>query len=58
MMMAELPVPPGFALTIDAYQQLWSDRSLVDEVNGLLQSIDHDDAREPTSRRHGAFGQR
>ena len=53
MMMAELPVPPGFALTIDAYQQLWSDRSLVDEVNGLLQSIDHDDVRAniETSRR-------
>jgi len=53
MMMAELPVPPGFALTIDGYQQLWSNRDLVDTVNGLLQSIDHDDARAniETSRR-------
>ncbi len=44
MMMAELPVPPGFAITIDAYQLLWFDRALVDEVNGLLRNIDHDNA--------------
>ncbi len=43
MMMAELPVPPGFALTTVAYEQLWTDRDLVDEANGLLRSIDHDD---------------
>lgn len=43
MMMAELPVPPGFAVAITAYQQIWSDRSLVDGVNNLLQGIDHDD---------------
>ena len=43
MMMAELPVPPGFALTIDGYQQIWSNKRLVDEVNELLRSIDHDD---------------
>ena len=53
MMVAELPVPPGFALTIDGYQQLWSDRELVKAVNDLLRSIDHDDARAniETSRR-------
>lgn len=43
MMMAELPVPPGFAITTVAYEQLWTDRALVDEINGLLRSIDHDD---------------
>lgn len=43
MMMAELPVPPGFAVTTLAYDQMWSDKSLVDDVNGLLRSIDHDD---------------
>ncbi|MEL7207726.1 MAG: PEP/pyruvate-binding domain-containing protein [Actinomycetota bacterium] len=43
MMMAELPVPPGFAITTVAYDRLWHDRSLVDDVNELLRSIDHDD---------------
>ncbi len=43
MMVAELPVPPGFALTVDGYQQIWSDRDLVGQVNELLRSIDHDD---------------
>ncbi|MEE9416727.1 MAG: PEP/pyruvate-binding domain-containing protein [Acidimicrobiales bacterium] len=43
MMMAELPVPPGFAVTIDAYQRIWADKDLVDGVNELLRSIDHDD---------------
>lgn len=53
MMVAELPVPPGFALSIDAYQQIWSNRDLVDEVNDLLRSIDHDDyvANMETSKR-------
>ena len=43
MMMAELPVPPGFALTTVAYEQLWQDADLVTQVNDLLRSIDHDD---------------
>ena len=43
MTAAGLPVPPGFALTTDAYARLWRDRALVDEVNGLLRAIDHDD---------------
>ena len=53
MMMAELPVPPGFAVTIAAYQKIWSDKSLVDDVNDLLRSIDHDDyvANQATSAR-------
>jgi len=45
MMVAELPVPPGFAVTVDAYQLIWADRALVSDVNDLLVSIDHDDAR-------------
>jgi len=43
MMMAELPVPPGFAITTNAYEQMWGDKALVDDINGLLRSIDHDD---------------
>lgn len=45
LMMADLPVPPGFALTTEAYQRLWRDRDLVDAVNDELRAIDHDDAR-------------
>ncbi len=43
MMMAELPVPPGFAITTNAYEVMWSDAALVDDINELLRSIDHDD---------------
>ncbi len=43
MMMAELPVPPGFAVTTVAYDQIWGNADLVKEVNDLLRSIDHDD---------------
>ena len=43
MMMAELPVPPGFAVTTVAYDQIWQDRDLVSAVNDLLRTIDHDD---------------
>jgi pyruvate,water dikinase len=52
MMMAELPVPPGFAITTNAYNQIWADHDLVDGVNQLLRSIDHDDfvANLETSR--------
>lgn len=43
MMMAELPVPPGFAVSTTAYGMIWADESLVADVNDLLRSIDHDD---------------
>ena len=43
MMRAEMPVPPGFALTTDAYDLIWSDKELVDRVNELLRGLDHDD---------------
>jgi len=43
MMRQEMPVPPGFALTTDAYAMIWSDRELVERVNDLLRSLDHDD---------------
>jgi pyruvate, water dikinase len=45
LMMADLPVPPGFALTIDAYQQLWRNEDLGRAVNAELRDIDHDDVR-------------
>ncbi len=43
MMRAEMPVPPGFALTTDAYNLIWRDKELVDSVNELLRGLDHDD---------------
>ena len=43
MMRAEMPVPPGFALTTDAYGLIWRDRELVDRVNELLRGLNHDD---------------
>lgn len=43
MMMAELPVPPGFAVTTVAYDEIWRNEALVAGVNDLLRSIDHDD---------------
>jgi pyruvate,water dikinase len=36
-------VPPGFALTTDAYGLIWRDRELVDSVNELLRGLDHAD---------------
>ena len=44
MTAAGLPVPPGFAVTTDAYARIWRDRGLVDDVNSMLRSLDHDDA--------------
>jgi phosphoenolpyruvate synthase len=43
MMQAGLPVPPGFALTTDAYGLIWRDQQLVDSVNELLRGLDHAD---------------
>jgi pyruvate, water dikinase len=42
MTLAGLPVPPGFAVTIDAYQEIWQAPGLGEGVNQLLASIDHD----------------
>ncbi len=42
MMMAQLPVPPGFAVTINAYVKIWADPDLAHDVNDLLRQIDHD----------------
>ena len=43
MMMAELPVPPGFAVTTNAYELMWRDAALVSDINEMLRGIDHDD---------------
>jgi len=43
MMMAELPVPPGFAVTTNAYEVMWGDPGLVEDINEMLRGIDHDD---------------
>ncbi len=45
LMMADLPVPPGFAVTIEAYQQIWRNKTLADAVNAELRAIDHADVR-------------
>jgi pyruvate, water dikinase len=42
MTLAGLPVPPGFAVTIEAYQEIWTSPGLGEGVNQLLASIDHD----------------
>ncbi len=43
LMMADLPVPPGFAVAIEAYQQLWRNSDLANAVNHELRDIDHQD---------------
>ena len=45
LMMADLPVPPGFAVTVEAYQQMWRNKDLADAVNAELRGIDHGDFR-------------
>jgi len=40
MMAAGLPVPPGFAITIDAYQTLRNHPEVREPVNALLGSVD------------------
>jgi pyruvate, water dikinase len=41
MTLAGLPVPPGFAVTIEAYQEIWCAPGLGEGVNQLLAAIDH-----------------
>ncbi|MGL5819421.1 MAG: PEP/pyruvate-binding domain-containing protein [Phycicoccus sp.] len=43
MIAAGLPVPPGFAVTTDAYERLWADPDLAGVVRGALSSADADD---------------
>ncbi|WP_370325637.1 PEP/pyruvate-binding domain-containing protein [Euzebya sp.] len=45
MMAAGLPVPPGFAVTTDAYDLLRTHADLVATVNGALAALDPDDNR-------------
>lgn len=51
MMAAGLPVPPGFALTTEAYDTLWRRPGLREEVDALLAKVDASDpaAVEPIS---------
>ena len=46
MMAAGLPVPPGFAVTTEAYDTLRTHPDLRAEVNGLLAGLDRRDAME------------
>ena len=41
MMAAELPVPPGFAVTIAAYETLKEDPHLTTEVRAALAEVDY-----------------
>src|SRR5262249_40609484 len=43
MTAAGLPVPPGFVLTIDAYQRFYEDNDLAARVGEALSSLDADD---------------
>jgi pyruvate,water dikinase len=43
MTAAGLPVPPGFVLTIDAYQQFYEDNDLASRVADELSDLDADD---------------
>lgn len=45
MIAAGLPVPPGFAVTTDAYETLRTHPDLVAHVRGLLDPLDVDDSR-------------
>jgi pyruvate, water dikinase len=45
MMAAGLPVPPGFAVTVDAYDLLRSHDDLRATVNGALKGLDVEDSR-------------
>lgn len=45
MMEAGLPVPPGFAITVDAYDTLRSHHDLVDFVHETLEALDTDSPR-------------
>jgi pyruvate,water dikinase len=45
MITAGLPVPPGFAVTTDAYESLRSHPDLVAHVRGLLDPLDVSDSR-------------
>ncbi len=42
MTAAELPVPPGFAVTTDAFDQMTAAAGLTAKISGLLASLDHD----------------
>jgi len=44
MMAAGLPVPPGFAIAIEAYHTVRDHPDLRAEVSGLLATVDHTDA--------------
>ncbi|MBI1907790.1 MAG: PEP/pyruvate-binding domain-containing protein [Rhodocyclales bacterium] len=40
---AGVRVPPGFALTTEGYRQFMDEAGIQDEIDGLLQDLDHDD---------------
>ncbi|CAN5803995.1 PEP/pyruvate-binding domain-containing protein [soil metagenome] len=46
MIGAGLPVPPGFAVTTDAYERLRANEDLRSRVGRALDRVDHDDPRE------------
>ncbi|KXA91735.1 hypothetical protein AKJ57_00165 [candidate division MSBL1 archaeon SCGC-AAA259A05] len=44
MINADLPVPPGFAVTAQAYEKFVKEAGIIDEINDLLGEVDVDDS--------------
>lgn len=45
MINADLPVPPGFAVTAQAYEKFVDEAGIIDEINDLLDKVDVDDSK-------------
>lgn len=45
MVNAGLPVPPGFAVTAQAYEKFINETGIIDEINSLLAEVDVDDSQ-------------
>ncbi len=43
LLKAEIPVPPGFAVTVNAYRRFLDEGGIRDEILSLLEEIDHED---------------
>ncbi|MBS3815118.1 MAG: phosphoenolpyruvate synthase [Hadesarchaea archaeon] len=53
MIKADLPIPPGFAVTAQAYEKFVKEVGIIDEINELLSELDVDnsDALNETSKK-------
>lgn len=46
MIKAELPIPPGFAVTAQAYEKFVKEAGIIDKINELLSKVDVDNSNE------------